>query len=71
MALLAETIEDAADDAEAVRRFAGKMRQEAQRLTNLVQDLITLSRIQAAEPVPNRARSTSTRWWPRPWTAAE
>src|ERR1700760_270115 len=36
----AETIEDAADDAEAVRRFAGKMRQEAQRLTNLVQDLI-------------------------------
>jgi two-component system, OmpR family, sensor histidine kinase SenX3 len=29
------------------------MRQEAQRLTNLVQDLITLSRIQAAEPVPD------------------
>jgi len=36
-----------------VRRFAGKMRQEAQRLTNLVQDLITLSRIQAVEPVPD------------------
>src|ERR1035438_5507311 len=53
LALLAETVEDAADDAEAVRRFAGKMRQEAQRLTNLVQDLITLSRIQAAEPVPD------------------
>src|SRR2546429_354220 len=53
LALLAETIEDAADDAEAVRRFAGKMRQESQRLTNLVQDLITLSRIQAAEPVPD------------------
>ena len=51
--LLAETIEDAADDAEAVRRFASKMRQEAQRLTNLVQDLITLSRIQAVEPVPD------------------
>jgi two-component system sensor histidine kinase SenX3 len=29
------------------------MRQEAQRLTNLVQDLITLSRIQAVEPVPD------------------
>jgi len=28
------------------------MRQEASRLTNLVQDIITLSRIQAAEPVP-------------------
>jgi two-component system, OmpR family, sensor histidine kinase SenX3 len=53
LALLAETIEDAADDAEAVRRFASKMRQEAQRLTNLVQDLITLSRIQAVEPVPD------------------
>src|SRR6476660_7921779 len=52
LALLAETIEDA-DDAEAVRRFASKMRQEAQRLTNLVQDLITLSRIQAVEPVPD------------------
>jgi two-component system sensor histidine kinase SenX3 len=53
LALLAETIEDAADDPEAVRRFAAKMRQEAQRLTNLVQDLITLSRIQAVEPVPD------------------
>jgi two-component system sensor histidine kinase SenX3 len=56
LALLAETIEDAADDAEAVRRFAGKMRQEAQRLTNLVQDLITLSRIQAAEHIPDPRR---------------
>jgi two-component system, OmpR family, sensor histidine kinase SenX3 len=53
LALLAETVEDAADDPEAVRRFAGRMRQEATRLTNLVQDLITLSRIQAAEPVPD------------------
>jgi two-component system, OmpR family, sensor histidine kinase SenX3 len=53
LALLAETVEDAADDPEAVRRFAGRMRQEAARLTNLVQDMITLSRIQAAEPVPD------------------
>ena len=53
LALLAETVEDAADDPEAVRRFAGRMRQEAARLTNLVQDLITLSRIQAAEPIPD------------------
>src|SRR5262249_27230542 len=35
------------------RRFASRMRQEASRLTYLVQDLITLSRIQAAEPVPD------------------
>jgi two-component system, OmpR family, sensor histidine kinase SenX3 len=53
LALLAETVEDAANDPEAVRRFAGRMRQEASRLTNLVQDMITLSRIQAAEPVPD------------------
>ena len=53
LALLAETVEDAADDPEAVRRFAGRMRQEAARLTNLVQDLITLYRIQAAEPIPD------------------
>src|SRR5258708_3606782 len=53
LALLAETVEDAADDPEAVRRFARRMRQEASRLTNLVQDMITLSRIQAAEPVPD------------------
>ncbi|HEV2374836.1 MAG TPA: ATP-binding protein [Streptosporangiaceae bacterium] len=53
LALLAETMEEAADDPEAVRRFAGRMRQEASRLTHLVQDLITLSRIQAAEPVPD------------------
>jgi two-component system, OmpR family, sensor histidine kinase SenX3 len=53
LALLAETIEDAAEDSEAVRRFAGRMRQEAARLTFLVQDLITLNRIQAARPVPD------------------
>jgi two-component system sensor histidine kinase SenX3 len=53
LALLAETVEDAADDPEAVRRFARRMRQEATRLTNLVQDLITLNRIQAAEPIPD------------------
>jgi len=51
LALLAETIEEAADDSEAVRRFAGRMRHEAARLTFLVQDLITLNRIQAAKPV--------------------
>jgi len=55
LALLAETVEDAADDPEAVRRFAGRMRQEAARLTSLVQDLITLSRIQAADPIPDPA----------------
>ena len=53
LTLLAETVEEAAHDPEAVLRFAGRMRQEASRLTDLVQDLIMLSRIQAAEPVPD------------------
>ncbi|GAA0394424.1 two-component sensor histidine kinase [Acrocarpospora corrugata] len=52
LSLLAETIQDAADDPEAVTRFAGRMQHEAARLTYLVQDLITLSRIQGAEAIP-------------------
>jgi two-component system, OmpR family, sensor histidine kinase SenX3 len=52
LSLLAETIQDAADDPEAVTRFAGRMQHEAARLTYLVQDLITLSRIQGGEPIP-------------------
>ena len=52
LSLLAETVEGAADDPEAVRRFAGRMQMESVRLTNLVQDLMTLSRIQGDEPLP-------------------
>jgi two-component system, OmpR family, sensor histidine kinase SenX3 len=51
LSLLAETVEAAADDPDAVRRFAHRMRHESGRLTNLVQDLITLSRIQGGELV--------------------
>lgn len=46
--LLAETMEDAADDPEAVRRFARRMRDESTRLTMLVKEIIELSRVQAA-----------------------
>ncbi len=46
MTLLAEATEDAADDPEAVRRFAGRMRAEASRLTHLVMQIIELSRLQ-------------------------
>ncbi len=49
--LLAETVEAAADDEEAVRRFAGRMQVEAARLSSLVQDLITLSHVQGDEPL--------------------
>ncbi|MEU8123323.1 ATP-binding protein [Spirillospora sp. NPDC049024] len=52
LSLLAETVEGAADDPEAVRRFAGRMQYESVRLTNLVQDLMTLSRVQGDEPLP-------------------
>jgi len=46
LSLLAETVGDAADDADAVRRFAAGMRREAHRLSTLVQDIIELSRLQ-------------------------
>ncbi|GAA2721160.1 sensor histidine kinase [Actinocorallia aurantiaca] len=49
--LLAETVEAAAEDEEAVRRFAGRMQIEAARLSSLVQDLITLSHVQGDEPL--------------------
>lgn len=57
LSLLSEAVMDASDDPEAVTRFAGRMQIEATRLTNLVQELIDLSRVQNddaledAEPV--------------------
>lgn len=44
--LLAETMEDAAEDPDAVRRFAGRMQTESRRLSHLVQEIIELSRVQ-------------------------
>src|SRR5437879_2726664 len=52
LSLLAETVEEAADDPDAVRRFAGRMQLESIRLSNLVHDLITLARVQNDEPLP-------------------
>ncbi|TNC17608.1 two-component sensor histidine kinase [Georgenia sp. 311] len=46
LALLSETLADAADDPEAVRRFTGQMKRESRRLTALVQEIIDLSRLQ-------------------------
>ncbi|MFL6056665.1 MAG: sensor histidine kinase [Actinoallomurus sp.] len=51
LSLLSETVEDAADDPEAVRRFAQRMQHESARLTNVIQDLITLTRLQGGEAV--------------------
>jgi two-component system sensor histidine kinase SenX3 len=52
LALLAEALQDAADDPETVRRFASRAGHEAQRLGRLVRELIDLSRLQGAEPLP-------------------
>ncbi|MCG7427400.1 ATP-binding protein [Helcobacillus massiliensis] len=48
LALLAETMEDAADDPVAVRRFAQRMQSESTRLSSLVREIIELSRIQGS-----------------------
>lgn len=49
MSLLAETVEQAADDPETVRRFAVRIQTEAARLTALVQEILELSRLQAGD----------------------
>ena len=49
--LLAEAVQDAADDPEAVHRFAGRMQTESDRLTRLVQQIIELSRLQGDDPL--------------------
>ncbi|MFJ8676503.1 sensor histidine kinase [Streptomyces sp. NPDC093589] len=51
LSLLSEAVMDACDDPEAVTRFAGRMQNEATRLTNLVQELIDLSRVQNDDPL--------------------
>jgi two-component system, OmpR family, sensor histidine kinase SenX3 len=55
LALLAEAVAGAADDPQTVQRFAARMTHEADRLTRLVRELIDLSRLQGAEPLPELA----------------
>ncbi|MGY1698903.1 sensor histidine kinase [Geodermatophilus sp. SYSU D00766] len=52
LGLLAEATQGAADDPETVQRFAARMAHEADRLAKLVRELIDLSRLQGAEPLP-------------------
>jgi len=49
LALLAEAVQDAADDPEAIARFAGRMKVETERLTRLVSEIVDLSRLQTAD----------------------
>ncbi|MFF7968489.1 sensor histidine kinase [Streptomyces sp. NPDC007903] len=51
LSLLSEAVMDASDEPDAVQRFAGRMQIEATRLTNLVQELIDLSRVQNDDPL--------------------
>ena len=53
MALLAEALLASADDSETVRRFAEKVLIEANRLGDMVAELIELSRLQGAERLTN------------------
>ncbi|MGE5827481.1 MAG: sensor histidine kinase [Micromonosporaceae bacterium] len=52
LALLAETLLEATDDPQASRRFAERIHHESHRLARLVTELLELSRLQGAEPLP-------------------
>jgi two-component system, OmpR family, sensor histidine kinase SenX3 len=52
MGVLAEALLASAEDPDTVRRFADKMVTESERLANMVGELIELSRLQGAEPLP-------------------
>jgi len=49
--LLSEAVEKASDDPEMVIRFATRMQRESARLAELVQQIITLSRLQSHDPL--------------------
>ena len=51
--LLAETLQGATDDADAVKKFAASLQREANRLGHIVQEIIELSRLQAATEINN------------------
>ena len=54
--LLSEAVCEASDDPEAVKRFAGRMLTESDRLARLVQQIIELSRLQADDPLEKPTR---------------
>jgi two-component system sensor histidine kinase SenX3 len=51
LSLLSEAVLGAKDDPEAVKKFATRMQSEAKRLTDLVQEIIQLSRVQDSDPL--------------------
>jgi two-component system sensor histidine kinase SenX3 len=53
MGVLAEALLESAEDPETVHHFSRKILTESQRLANMVGELIELSRLQGAEPLPD------------------
>ena len=51
LSLLSEAVLGAKDDPVAVAKFASRMQSEARRLTDLVQEIIQLSRVQDSDPL--------------------
>ena len=51
LSLLSEAVLGAKDDPEAVEKFANRMQTESKRLTDLVQEIINLSRLQDSDPL--------------------
>ena len=51
LSLLSEAVMGASDDPEAVTKFASRMQMEAKRLSDLVQEIINLSRLQSDDPL--------------------
>jgi two-component system, OmpR family, sensor histidine kinase SenX3 len=51
LSLLSEAVLSAKDEPASVEKFASRMQQEAKRLTELVQEIINLSRLQDSDPL--------------------
>lgn len=51
LSLLSEAVLGAKDDPESVTKFATRMQSEAKRLTDLVQEIISLSKLQDSDPL--------------------
>jgi two-component system sensor histidine kinase SenX3 len=58
LSILSEAVLGASDDPEAITRFANRMQAEAKRLTDLVQEIIDLSRLQDDDPLKRAAPVT-------------
>jgi two-component system sensor histidine kinase SenX3 len=53
LSILAEAVLEASDDPAAIKKFASRMQIEAVRLSELVQEVINLSRLQDEDPLKN------------------